>query len=251
MIKNFLLKIFKSQRNILIFLICVVMFFVIFLFNLNRDGFSSVNIDLEEIDVAGLPLFIKHDVPFTSQAPSRQWHDKLYQDGCEETSIIMASHWIAGERDGISVGKAEMELESLFDITKERHGSSIDMSAEDTAKLLRDYSKSDDVEVNYDMSLREMLEDLADGNIIIVPADGEWLDNKYFMGTGPERHMLVIIGYDYNKKEFITNDPGTQKGKGFRYSFDNLMSSIRDYKTGDKVAFDDEQGRRAMIVVGR
>lgn len=248
--KVFLLK-NKNPKNVLVIFFGLFVVGLLFLFFQNFDRFSSVDAELEEIDMTNLPLYVEHEVPFTSQAPSRQWQDSLYQDACEETSIIIATHWIYGEKDDISVGKAEMELENLFEIVKEKHETAIDMSAEDTTDLLREYSKSDKIELVYDMNLEDVLQSLADGNILIVPADGEWLDNKYFVGTGPERHMTVVIGYDYKKKEFITNDPGTNKGKGFRYSFDNLMSSIRNYKTGEKVPIDDEEERRVMIVVGR
>ncbi|MCK4636153.1 MAG: C39 family peptidase [Candidatus Moranbacteria bacterium] len=250
--KNFLFKIIKSgkKRKIFIFglFIFIILVSLIFFWK-NLDRFYSVDSDLEEINMTGLPMYVKHEVLFMSQAPSKQWHSVLYQDACEEASIIMATHWITGEKDDVSVGKAEQELEKLFKISKEKHGSSIDMSAEDTAELLREYSDSNSVEVVYDATLENVIRTLADGRIIIVPADGEWLDNKYFAGAGPERHMVVIIGYDYKKKKFITNDPGTNRGKDFRYTFDNLMSSLRDYQTGKKLPIDEE--RRAMIIVGR
>lgn len=252
-VKSFLFKIVKNgkKRKVLIFglFIFIILISLIFCWE-NFDRFYSVDSDLEEIDMTGLPMYAKHEVPFMSQAPSKQWQSILYQYACEEASIIIATHWIAGEKENISIGKAEQELEKLFEITKKKYGSSIDMSAEDTAKLLREYSGSNSVEVVYDITLENVIRTLADDKIIIVPVDGEWLDNKYFAGTGPERHMVVIIGYDYKKKEFITNDPGTNRGKDFRYTFDNLMSSLRNYSTGDKITIDEDE-RRIMIVVSR
>lgn len=241
-----------KKRKMLIFgLLGLTILLGVFIFLQQKsDRFSSVSDELEEIDMTGLSTYIKHDVPFTSQAPSSQWQDASYQDACEEASIIIATHWINGEKDNISVGKAEQELEKLFEITKNKYGTSIDMSAEDTAELLREYSNSNSIEIVYDITLENIIRTLADNKIIIVPADGEWLDNKHFVGTGPERHMVVIVGYDYKKGEFITNDPGTSRGKDFRYSFDNLMSAMRNYSTGNKVPIDGEE-RRVMIVVSR
>jgi hypothetical protein len=43
--------------------------------------------------------------------------------------------------------------------------------------------------------------------------------------------MLVIVGYDSNG--FITNDPGTRKGEGYRYSFATLMAAIHDWNPTD------------------
>ena len=43
---------------------------------------------------------------------------------------------------------------------------------------------------------------------------------------------IIVTGYDETKGEFITNDPGTSRGKGFRYSYDQLFEAITDYPTG-------------------
>ena len=64
---------------------------------------------------------------------------------------------------------------------------------------------------------------------------------------GPERHNLVIRGYDPTNGEFITNDNGTKRGEAYRYKSDVLISAIRDYPTGDRNPI--TEIRRAMIVV--
>ena len=43
--------------------------------------------------------------------------------------------------------------------------------------------------------------------------------------------MLVIVGY--TETEFITHDPGTRRGKNYRYTFDTIMDAIHDW-TGVK-----------------
>lgn len=148
-----------KRRKFLIFGLVGVFALVggVLFFLQSADEFSSVSEELEELDMVGLPLYIKHEVPFTSQAPSRQWQDVLYRDACEEASIIMATHWIAGEKNDINVGKAEMELEKLFEVVGEKYGTSIDMSAEDTAKLLRKYSDSSLIEIVYDVTLEDIV----------------------------------------------------------------------------------------------
>jgi hypothetical protein len=45
--------------------------------------------------------------------------------------------------------------------------------------------------------------------------------------------MLVIRGYDPATKEFITNDPGTRKGEGYRYPEQIIYAAWRDYPSGD------------------
>jgi hypothetical protein len=49
--------------------------------------------------------------------------------------------------------------------------------------------------------------------------------------------MMVIIGYDDEKKEFIVNDPGDRvAGPGHRYSYDILINSLHDFIFADKKA---------------
>ena len=59
--------------------------------------------------------------------------------------------------------------------------------------------------------------------------------------------MLVVTGYDAEKKEFITNDPGTRKGAGYRYPEQVLFDAIREYPTGKHVPI--TINRKAMIIV--
>ena len=58
------------------------------------------------------------------------------------------------------------------------------------------------------------------------------LGNIYFTAPGPENHMLLIKGYNFNDKSFTTNDPGTRRGEGYTYDENVLFEAIRDYPTG-------------------
>ncbi|MBU1911108.1 hypothetical protein KKG16_01695, partial [Patescibacteria group bacterium] len=87
-------------------------------------------------------------------------------------------------------------------------------------------------------------EELIKGNPIIIPAAGRDLDNPYFSGEGPWYHMLVIKGYD--KKRFITNDPGTRRGEGYKYEYSVLLNAVHDW-TGIKE--DIRNGDQIMLVI--
>ncbi|MCK4635976.1 MAG: C39 family peptidase [Candidatus Moranbacteria bacterium] len=175
---------------------------------------------------------IEHKVPFVLQAPSAQWDDKRYQDACEEASILMTHFWMIDKKTP-SKEKTEKMIEELFEAEKEFFGDSLDTSATDTAKFIREHYKYP-VSVMENVTLFDLYNVLAEGNIVIVPTDGRKLNNPNFSGGGPERHMLVITGYNLKKKEFITNDPGTRKGKSYKYKVDVLYNAIRDYETGNK-----------------
>jgi len=70
------------------------------------------------------------------------------------------------------------------------------------------------------------------------------LKNPNFRQPGPLYHMFVIKGY--TPKEIITNDVGTRKGDGYKYSYAILDKALHDLTDNlDLIA----QGRRAMIVI--
>lgn len=185
-------------------------------------------------------------VPFTAQAPAAQWSDPLFQNACEEASMVMAAHWLSGA--ALSKDAAQREIAAIAKFEKKKIGHSVDTSVSDTEKLFRAYyGQSASSEVSYDFSIDDMVRALSDGAILIVPTNGQLLGNPNFTAPGPEHHMVVVIGYDAAKKEFIVNDPGTRKGAGYRYPEDVLYGAIHDYPTGDHLHV--ANGRKAMILV--
>jgi hypothetical protein len=124
---------------------------------------------------------------------------------------------------------ARDEIVKMSEWQHENYGSSADTSAFDTAKrLLREYFKI----TNYEVRELNNVDDLKSG-IWIVPMDGQALGNPNFTSPGPERHMLVVIGYDQKINMVVTNDPGTRMGKGYKYDAQVFWDAIRDYPTGD------------------
>jgi hypothetical protein len=174
---------------------------------------------------------IKLSVPFTSQAPLGEWSDSRQENGCEEASALMAVYWATGKT--ITPQIALDTILAISDWEQEKYGSFEDTSARDTVKrIFKGYFDYQDVEVVNDIAISDIIAELEKGNLVVVPANGQALKNKFFHVPGPEHHMLVIIGYDYQAKEFITNDPGTRNGKGYRYAQNVLFNAIRDYTTG-------------------
>lgn len=186
-------------------------------------------------------------VPFTVQAPFGEWDDPVFQNGCEEASLVMAEHWLSGKT--LTKEIAKREIAALASFEEKRFGHSIDTSAEDTLKLFRDYYDIASGEVHTDIGIADIGEALAAGSIVIVPADGRRLQNPHFTQPGPTTHMLVIFGYDAETREFIVNDPGTRHGAGYRYDEDILYGAILDYPTGDHLPI--RSVRKSMIVIGK
>ena len=184
-------------------------------------------------------------VPFTVQAPFGEWNDPIFQNGCEEAALVMAAHWLSGKP--LTKEIARQEIAALASFAEEKYGQSVDTSAADTAKLLAEYYGVTTAEVRMDIGQTDIRDALSAGALVIVPADGRKLKNPNYKQPGPTTHMLVITGYDAETKAFITNDPGTRRGEGYRYAEDILYGAIRDYPTGDHLPITGI--RKAMIVV--
>lgn len=170
------------------------------------------------------------DVPFTPQAPFGNWDDVRQQNGCEEAAILMAIRWARGE--SLTFEEAEREILAISDYEKEKYGHFHDTSAQDTAKLLKDYFGYNGVAMRYNISNEDIKKELAQGNLVIVPVNGQKLGNPYYTPPGPIEHMLVIRGFDDTVQEFIVNDPGTKRGEANRYDYQILENALRDYSSG-------------------
>lgn len=172
-------------------------------------------------------------VPFTSQAPLANWSDNRFQAGCEEASVLMVMRSIRGQKS-IDKKDAEKAIVTLSEWQFKKYGSYYDTSAADTAaRLIAGFYGYQKYSVKKNIVKQDIIDELKSGRIVIAPTDGRKLKNPFFTQPGPEQHMLVIKGYDEAQDQFITNDPGTRRGAGYRYKTDILMGSLRDYPTGN------------------
>jgi len=171
------------------------------------------------------------NVPFTSQAPTGNWSEQRFQNGCEEASVLMAMKWIKNEKFSSRIS-AEKEIFDIAKFEEKTFGTFIDATVEDVGEILSQYYDFKNFIIKSDPSLDDLKNALADGNIILVPAFGRALKNPNFTRPGPITHMLVLIGYDKKTREFITNDPGTRKGESYRYNEKVLFNAIWAYPSG-------------------
>lgn len=185
------------------------------------------------------------DVPFATQAPFGEWDDPRFQDGCEEASSLMAAVWAKKERK-ITPAEAKEEIIKISAYQTEKYGEYRDTSASDTLeRIIKGYFGYQNAELGDLTSSQEIIRELEKGNVVIVPMNGQALGNPNFKAPGPERHMVVVIGYD--AKNFITNDPGTKRGAKHEYGQDKFFSAIRDFPSGYHESI--EKVEKRMIVV--
>lgn len=172
------------------------------------------------------------DVPFTAQAPLGNWADPRQQNGCEEAAALMAVRWAEGIQE-ILPQDAEKEIIAISDFEQSTYGHYHDTSAQDMVeRIFMGYFKYDKIQAHYDITVDDIKSELDKGNLVLVPVNGQKLDNPYYLPPGPEEHMLVIRGYNNKTGEFITNDSGTKQGNLLRYPQEVVMDAIYDYPTG-------------------
>ncbi|MCK4525280.1 MAG: C39 family peptidase, partial [Candidatus Andersenbacteria bacterium] len=186
------------------------------------------------------------DAPFISQAPLGNWSDPRKQDGCEEAAAIMAMAWV--NREKLTPEIADERINKISAFEEKEYGNFYDTNANDTVKrIFKGYFEYDNVEAVSDINKEDIKKELFKGHLVIVPTNGRLLGNPYYTLPGPVTHNLVIIGYNIDSKEFITNDPGTRRGEKYRYNEDVLEGALFDYPTGYHEEV--KEIKTAMIVI--
>ncbi len=188
------------------------------------------------------------DIPFTPQAPLGKWSDPRQENGCEEAGALMAVSWAEGKT--ITPQYAEQQIIAISNYEQQTYGGYHDTSVQDTiTRIYKGYFHYDKVEAKYNITADDIKAELSKGNLVVVPTNGQKLNNPYYVSPGPLQHELVIKGYDDNTQEFITNDSGTRRGNSYRYHIDVVMNAIYNYSTGSNEPIGDIV--KAMIVVSR
>lgn len=163
-------------------------------------------------------------VPFIVQAPFAEWDD-LHNEACEEAALIIANAWLNDKE--LTKEQAEKQILDLVDWQEKNWGGHYDLNVSETVRLANQYFGMERIYFTKVNDIDDVKYELSKGNIVIVPTAGRLLKNQYYRQPGPPYHMVVVKGYD--KKEIITNDPGTQKGADFAYSYDNFFQAIHDW----------------------
>lgn len=194
---------------------------------------TSTKVEIEVLPQAEELLKIKsilYSVPFTSQAPFGDWNNEMIQDGCEEAVLLMAMKWVRG--GGLTAQEVKDEIVAISNFEQKQYGEFRDASISDTTLLIKDYFKYNNFFIKDDISTDDIVDELLKGSLVIIPVDGRKLNNPYYTLPGPQTHMLLVIGYDVDTDEFITNDPGTKRGANYRYPRAIIELSIQNYATG-------------------
>ncbi|MBU0577031.1 C39 family peptidase [Patescibacteria group bacterium] len=185
------------------------------------------------------PSEINLNVPFYPQAPDANW-GMPWQEACEEASVILAYYYATGQ--DLTKEKFKEEVYKLVDWEIENYGSYEHTDISQTVRMLESNFEFSNFLILNDISVEDMKNELAEGNVIIAPFAGRELGNPFYSGEGPYYHMLVIKGYD--EENFITNDVGTKRGENFIYPYRTIISAMHEWHDEDITL-----GAKKIIVV--
>lgn len=182
---------------------------------------------------------INLDIPFTPQAPLADW-DETFKEACEEASVLMVDYYYKNKT--LTPAIATEEILRMVDWQKETWGGHFDLTAAQTAAMIKEYLGYTKVEIIDNPTVDDIKFHLNQKRPVIIPAAGQKLSNPYFRQPGPIYHMLVIKGYAEN--QFITNDPGTKRGENYLYDYQLVMEAMHDWNNENI-----RQGAKKIIVI--
>ena len=180
-------------------------------------------------------------VPFQTQAPFANW-TLPWKEACEEASIILTH--AAVNHKNVTPHQMSQEILKMVKYQEKNWGEHRDLTVKETADLAQKVYNFK-LEVKDKPSLEDLKQWLRDQRLVIVPTAGRLLKNPHFRRPGPVYHMVVLRGFDEAKKVFIVNDPGTQYGEGYKYSYPTLMNALHDWNGTDEAI---EQGAKRVLV---
>ena len=182
--------------------------------------------------------------PFIVQAPFADWSER-YQETCEEAAMLIVYNFYKGV-ESLTEEEMKEQIDELTDWSDQFYNGRLDTTIEESSEfLVRKFGfDKKRIQLIDNPSIEDLKAILDKGYPIVVPAAGRELGNKYYTPPGPLYHMLVLVGYDND--EFITNDPGTKRGEGYRYKYDVLYNAIHDW-TGNYDTI--LQGKKRVLVV--
>jgi len=179
------------------------------------------------IPITALAAF---DIDFTSQAPKGDW-SQPWQDACEETSIVMVDAFYNDYN--LDSDKAAQKIKTIFAIKEKFFGPSYDETAGLIVELINKHLPWE-ARLVKNPTIDQITFELDTNHPVIVPVHGGTLVNDHYKSNSIDYHMLVLVGYDESRQEFIAHDPGTRYGFRYHYSYSVVMAAMHDFLPNNK-----------------
>lgn len=166
-------------------------------------------------------------VPYASQAPYGQWQAP-WNEACEETSASMIDAYYQEKTLNTEENKKVVQI--MIDWEKDNNLPQEDTDAKQTQQLIAG-TTSFTTEIKTNPTLQEIQDELIAERPVIALVNMYKLYNE--PNEGDSYHVLVITGFDDNKKVFLVNDPARTKKE---YSYDTLLHALHDFNQTSKEA---------------
>lgn len=191
-----------------------------------------------DVSTSQAPLFLKTIlvVPYINEAPENIWSGP-WKNACEEATIAMVEKYYQGI-DTVSISESKELMQTLFEEQNKRWGTNANSEGARMIELIETHG-SFHARLVEDPQVDDIKDEIVAGRPVITLHRGFDLQNENipFLPTGSAYHTLVIIGFDEESGQFITNDPGdTLEGAGRVYTYDVIMESLHDYNTTTHLA---------------
>jgi len=174
---------------------------------------------------------VKINIPFTPQIPDGKWVAP-YRMACEEASMVMVDEYYAGKTNTfIEKTEAKQLMQPYFIFQNALYGSNKDSNAIRTSEIIKNAAHHYNARVVEHPTIEDIQAALDAGHPVISFHHGYSLKNKYikFANSAASFHVIVLVGYDENKKIFYAHEPAMMKGDYYAYPFEVIMNSMRDY----------------------
>ena len=175
-------------------------------------------------------------IPFTTQAPLGMWEEP-WSDYAEEACVWMAMKW-ANQEEFESIYNTADELKEVGAWELKTFGTSALTDIPQTFEIVLNYFGHQNAFLSGEVTEQGMKDFLEEGAILIVPVNGQLLDNPNYGDPAPEHHMILIYGS--TETGFLANDPGTRRGEAVVYDTQKILDAIQDL-----------EGERIMLVIQR
>ena len=194
------------------------------------------------------PQSLHNNVPFTLQAPLRDWSDPRQMDGCEEASIAMAMAWARGDNPYVPEEEFLRDIVNMSEYERVIFGFYQDTSAQDTARVMKEFYRHDNLFVLEHVTSDDIKLELANNRLVIIPLNVR-LTGMPIYHNGPIRHTILAIGYDDTTNEIIIHDPYYASAKNLRIPAAALDKALWNYSSGVHKPLPDRT--TALISVGK
>ena len=205
---------------------------------------------------------VKIPAPYTSEVPTGSWATP-WNNACEEATIVMVNDYYFGY-ENMTKKIAIDNMSPLFKIENKIFGSNANTDATQTAKLINDYTDSVAL-IKDNPTLEEIKDELRQQRPVISFHYAKNIPNPnyHWRAGGSYYHVMTLVGFDENTKEFFVHDSGDPvTGAYHRYAYSVIMNSLHDYNhktrradgtprvlyTNSKVLFKDKSSSAVFLI---